>query len=214
MTASSSENPNEKMYAGKFKSVEELEEGYKSSAKVFQENQDLKKKLDELSSVPDDYMTPKEVGLNEDSLKEIKAVAKNSGLTQVQYEKLARETFSRVSHNVAAFETAKKEVGADNINLMQDYLKKTYGEKAADVILEKAITDKSLRDDILAQRTKSLNSTAPGVGGVAPYDHQVTQKDVLAAREEMNNARGKARVELQRKYISLSNRLAHQKDAG
>ena len=37
----------------------------------------------------------------------------------------------------------------------------------------------------------------------------VTHKDVITARAEMLKTRGKARVEAQKRYISLSSQLAH-----
>ena len=49
------------LYAGKFKTVEELEAGYNNAAKVYQDNADLQKKYEEAQNAlkaPDDYQIP------------------------------------------------------------------------------------------------------------------------------------------------------------
>lgn len=199
-----------KLYAGKFKSIEELEAGYNNAAKVYQENEEVKRKLDEITKVPDDYQTPSEVGLHDNDLAQLKIAAKQSGLTQTQFEKLALNQDKTVRSKLEAFENAKKEVGADNLNMLQDFLSKSYPEKIAEKMLNEAIKDKDLRNQLLEQRTKALNSSVPGSNRVSIGSYNdVTRKDVLAAREEMTKSRGRARVEAQKRYIDLSSKLAH-----
>jgi hypothetical protein len=198
------------LYAGKFKTVEELEAGYKNSLPVFQENENLKKKFEEVTKIPDEYMTPADIALHENDVKEIKLIAKNSGLTQSQYEKLARETNSRTVAAQQSFETARKELGSDNLNLIQDFVKKQYGDKVSDALMKSVITNKELREDILAQRQKALSSVVPGAGRVGAPNYAVTQKDILHARDEMQSARGRARVEAQKRYIAVQHQYAHQ----
>ena len=78
-----------KLYAGKFKTVEELEVGYNNAAKVYQDNEDLKKKYDESTHVPDDYQIPSNATLHDNDMLQLKQAAKESGLTQAQFERLA-----------------------------------------------------------------------------------------------------------------------------
>jgi len=55
-----------------------------------------------------------------------------------------------------------------------------------------------------------LNSSVPGVNKVSTGNYnQVTHEDVKKARDVMNSSRGRARVEAQKRYISLSHALAH-----
>lgn len=205
------QNETEKLYAGKFKTVEELEAGYKNSLPTFQENENLKKKLEDITKVPDEYMTPVDLALDQDNIKDIKTLAKNSGLTQAQFDKLARETNAKLLSQTQSFEAAKKELGADNLNIIQDFVKKQYGEKVSDALMKSVITNKELRADILEQRKQALNSAAPGMGRATGYgSYTVTQKDVMTAREEMLKARGKARVEAQNRYIAMQHQMAHQ----
>ena len=199
-----------KLYAGKFKTVEELEAGYNNSAKVYQENEDLKKRFEETTKVPEDYQVPESVNLHDNDIAKLKQAAKNSGLTQAQFEKLAIAQTQSVQSQVESFENAKKEVGSDTLNLLQDFLNKTYPDKVAEKMLKEAIKDKDLRSQILDQRTKMLNSSVPGSNkiSVGSYNN-VTHEDVRKQRDIMMKSRGKARVEAQKRYIALSSQLAH-----
>ena len=208
-----SEDNNEdvKLYAGKFKTIEELESGYNNSAKVFQENEDLKRKFEDIARVPNDYATPSGIELHDSDLADIKRTAKDSGLTQVQFDKLVHAQNQSVKTKYESFETAKKDIGADSLNMLQDFIGKSYPEKAGQALLKEAIKNKEVRDAILEQRTKSLNSTIPGSSTVNVSNYSaVNHEDVRKAREVMMGARGKARVEAQARYVSLSSQLAHR----
>lgn len=211
MTDETISTPPPVLYAGKFKSVEELEAGYNNAAKVFQENEDLKKKVDETTKIPDDYQVPQDVGLHENDLAALKAAAKDSGLTQSQFEKLALKQNDTVKSKLESFENAKKEIGVDNLNLLQDFISKAYPEKAGDALLKEAIKNKDVREAILEQRTKALNSSVPGANKVSQGSsyNNVTHEDVKKARDVMMASRGRARIEAQKRYISLSSQLAH-----
>ncbi len=200
----------DKLYAGKFKSVEELEAGYNNAAKVYQDNEDLKKRFDETTKVPDEYQVPTDVSLHDSDVAQLKITAKNSGLTQSQFEKLALAQTQSVQSKVESFENAKKEIGVDNLNLLQDFIGKAYPEKAGQALLKEAIKNKDVRDAILEQRTQALNSSIPGSSRVSTGNYNaVTHADVHKQREVMMSSRGKARVEAQKRYVSMSAQLAH-----
>lgn len=199
-----------KLYAGKFKTIEELEAGYNNAAKVYQENDDLKTKFTQATTVPDDYQVPANVALHDNDVSQLKQSARESGLTQAQFDKLAVKQDSIARSKLDAFENSKKEIGADNLNLLQDFIGKTYPEKVQAAMLKEAIKNKEVRESILAQRTAALNSSTPGVGRVSSNNYNnVTHDDVIKAREAMTKTRGKARVEAQRRYIALAGQLAH-----
>ena len=204
-----SDDNQDKLFAGKFKTVEELEAGYNNAAKVYQENEDLKKKYDESTKTPDEYNIPADIQLHENDIATLKEAAKISGLTQAQFERLALKQNETVKSKVQSFENAKKEIGADNLNLLEDFIKKSYPEKAADTLLKEAIKNKEVRDAILEQRTKVLNSSVPGSSNVSAINYnKVTHEDVKKARDVMMKARGKARIEAQSRYINLNAQLA------
>ena len=205
------------LYAGKFKTVEELEAGYNNAAKVYQDNTELQRKHDEAISAmkaPDAYQVPAGIELHENDIEDLKNSAKNSGLTQAQFDKLAATQNAKVRGKLESFENAKKEIGADNLNLLQDFIGKNYPEKAAAAMLKEAIKNKDVRDSILAQRTAALNSSVPGSGRVSQGTYgTVNHKDLVTARAEMLKTRGKARIEAQKRYVSLAAQLAHAGDA-
>lgn len=205
------------LYAGKFKTVEELEAGYNNAAKVYQDNTELQRKHDEAISAmkaPDAYQVPAGIELHENDIEDLKNSAKNSGLTQAQFDKLAATQNAKVRGKLESFENAKKEIGADNLNLLQDFIGKNYPEKAAAAMLKEAIKNKDVRDSILAQRTAALNSSVPGSGRVSQGTYgAVNHKDLVTARAEMLKTRGKARIEAQKRYVSLAAQLAHAGDA-
>jgi len=199
-----------KLYAGKFKSIEDLEAGYNNAAKVYQDNEDLKKRIEESTRVPDDYQIPSDVALHESDINDLKQAAKESGLTQVQFEKLALKQNQSVKSKVESFESAKKEIGADNLNLLQDFISKSFPDKVADKLLKEAIKDKDLRAQLMEQRTKALNSSVPGSSNVSVGTYNnVTHEDVKKARDVMMASRGRARVEAQKRYVALSSQLGH-----
>jgi hypothetical protein len=199
-----------KLYAGKFKTIEELEAGYNNAAKVYQENDDLKTKYTQATAVPDDYQVPANVALHDNDVQQLKQSAKESGLTQAQFEKLAAKQDSQVRGKLDAFENSKKEIGADNLNLLQDFISKSYPEKLRDAVLKEAIKNKDVRESLMAERTAALNSSTPGLGRVSSNNYNnVTHEDIIKAREVMTKSRGKARVEAQRRYIALSAQMAH-----
>lgn len=198
------------LYAGKFKTIEELEAGYNNSAKIYQENEDLKKRVEESTKIPDDYQIPSDVSLHDNDIAHLKASAKESGLTQSQFDRLALKQNQYVQSQMDTFENSKKEMGADNLNLLQDFLNKTYPDKVAEKMLKEAIKDKDIRAQLLDQRTKLLNSSIPGSNRVTVGSYNdVSHEDIKKARDVMMSSRGRARVEAQKKYIALSSRLAH-----
>jgi len=200
----------EKLYAGKFKTVEELEAGYNSSAKVFQENDTLKKRIDEATKVPDDYNTPTEIALHESDLAETKRLAKEAGMTQTQYEKFARQQHDKAKKMVDDYDNAKKEIGADNLNILQDYVTKYYPEKLQSSILKNLIKDKDARAAALEHRQQLLNNRAPGMNKPGQgFDYKVSYEDLLKAREA--HQKNKADPKLKKRYLDLTSAYAHQK---
>ncbi len=152
-----------KLYAGKYKSIEDLEEAYKASEKFIGENTTLKKELERQTSVPDDYEVNGEIVLRDAEVAELKAIAKNAGLNQEQFLKTALEMQSRISHQLTSFEQAKQDLGEANLNLLNDYVVKNYPERLREVVLTKLIKDKDAMTDALKHRDTILNTQAPGM---------------------------------------------------
>lgn len=191
---------NEKLYAGKFKTVEDLENGYKNAASVFDKNKNLEDKIKELTVIPDDYKILEEIKLNESEILEIKTASKNSGLTQSQFEKLTKEFYAKKQNTIQNYENAKKEIGSENLSVLQDYVNKNYPEHVRDSVLEKIIVDKAARQSALDHRNKILNTTVAGANVVSAYA-AVTRNDILKARDEHLKRPSDAKA--RERYINL-----------
>jgi hypothetical protein len=189
--------------------VEELEAGYKNAAKVYQENENLKKQIESLAKAPEEYVIAKDMRLAEDDLNAIKDMAKNASLTQSQFEALALEHESRAVAKQKAREQAFKEVGEENLNVLKDYVAKSYPEKVAESVLEKLVLDKEAREAALAHRQQLLNSAVPGMNKTSYANYQIEYEDVLKARDE--SQKSPHLVKLRDRYLNLMAQYANQR---
>jgi hypothetical protein len=195
MTAEANTQTEVKLYAGKFKTVEELEAGYKNSLPTFQENEQLKVKLEEASKVPDSYLNPSDIQHDVNRIADIQARAKSAGMTQAQYEKFLRDDKARVDSRTASFENAKKEVGEETLNILKDYVNKHYPKELEDNMLNTFIGNKEARQAALNHRAQLLNNQVPGMQKTGALGYAVTDDDVKKAYEakEKNSGDMKAR---------------------
>ncbi len=172
-----------KLYAGKFKTVEDMESAYKSAEKLIGVNSDLSRRLDEITTVPEDYVVSDDLGLAAADLNDLKAVARKAGLSQKHFEKLASEYVNTAISRSERKEALKKEVDASTESLLKDYVGKNYPTELGEYMLDKLMTDKAARDAALAHRSKTLNSAIPGIDKVGNNPPPtITQKEVLVAR--------------------------------
>lgn len=212
MTDAAPNTEETKLYAGKFKSVEDLENGYKNSLPVLQENDQLKAKLEEVTRVPDAYQRPADIGLDPNRLADIETRAREAGMTQQQYEKYLSNEKARIERSQQGFESARKEVGDETLNILQDYVKNHYPPSLADGVLKTLITNKEARAEALSHRARLLGDQVPGVGQPAFVKYnQVTDEDVRKAyaAKDKNPHDMKAR----QRYLNLIEQQAAQKSA-
>lgn len=197
-----------KLYAGKFKTVEELENGYKNSLPTYQENEKLKKQLEEATKVPDDYLLPNGLTIDDSRLADLKARAKEAGLTQAQYEKLLASDKNRVESYQKRFEDARKQLGEEKLNVLRDYVEKNYPEPLRENLLNTFIGNEEARQAALKHREQLLNSQVPGMSKTSAGSYQVTDEDVHKAylEKEKNKGDMKARI----KYLNLLAARAEQ----
>lgn len=189
------QNQEQKLFAGKFKTVEELEQGYKNSAVVFDENENLKTKMVELTTIPHDYINPSDIELDASRVEDLKARAKEAGLTQVQYEKMIRSDKARVDSYKQTFENAKKEVGEETLNILKDYVTKNYPKELQESMVNTFISNKDARQAALNHRNTLLSNNIPGANKVNANNYHVSDKDVKQAYfdKEKNKNDPKAR---------------------
>lgn len=210
--AAKTEQSDKKIYAGKFETVEQLEEGYKNSAKVFQENEELKKKWDEANKIPDAYMTPEGSTLDESTLNELKELAKNTGLNQEAFTRLTKSHEHKRQKEEENYVSARKSISDEQYTILENYVKQTYAEPLVEGTLKKLVLDKDARLAALQHRDKLLNSSVSGMQKISTGGYRVSKDDVLSAAEAVNKAKsGKAREEAKAKHIQIAKQFAVQK---
>ena len=193
-----------KLYAGKYKSVEELEKAYKNSAKVFNDNKTLQERLKNYE-VPESYHLPN-VSLPETMLQEIEGLAKAAGLNQEQFNKTLFAMTEQQKQYQTQLEDKKKTLG-NKLNVIQDYVTKTYPTSLQSTILNTLIGDEHAMTEALKHRDQLLNSQVPGLSNQQanlsdPCDGQ--QELLKAAKEYERNQSDKNR----KRYINLAKVVA------
>lgn len=194
----------QKLYAGKYKSVEELEKAYKHSAKVFNDNKALQERLKNYE-VPKSYNLP-DVSLPETMLQEIEALAKAAGLNQDQFNKTLFAMTEQQKQHHSQIEEKKKTLGS-KLSIVQDYVAKTYPTSLHTTILNTLIGDENAMTEALKHRDQLLNSQVPGLSNQQanlsdPYDGQ--QELLKAAKEYERDQSDKNR----KRYINIAKEFA------
>jgi hypothetical protein len=199
-----------KLWAGKYKSPEDLEEGYNKIRNTYTENQELKKQLQSFTTVPDDYQTT-DVGLRQEQIQELKQIAKNAGLNQDQFFKTAKEMQDRINYQFEILEQRKKEIGEKDLNLLTDYVSKQYPEKLQETVLNKIIKDKEAMTEAMNHRSKILNSQVPGMDtGTGQQEEKYSgQKELVeAAKAHHKDPRNNA---LKERYIKIAAEVGNER---
>ena len=194
----------EVLYAGKFKSVEELEKGYKESLSVHMKNKELETKLAEMQSVPESYNVPEMSNLDSKQLAELTEVARHSKMTQAQFDAAISSLASNAQQQQSQWETRKKLVGEQNINVLKKYVDEnftSYDDEFRNNMLNQIISNDETMEKAMQDREKKLNSSLPGsnqTGQSMPSDiasgRAEAQKLALRAMAEPNNKEARAKL--------------------
>ncbi|WP_246562467.1 hypothetical protein [Rickettsiella endosymbiont of Dermanyssus gallinae] len=196
-----------KLYAGKYKSVGELEKAYKNSATVFNENKTLKEKL-KSHEVPENYSLP-DVSLPENVLKEMQSLAKTARLSQEQFNKTLTVMQEQQQQEKARKEERKKLLG-DNFKIAEDYVTKNYLPAFHNPILNTLLGDEIAMSDAMKHREQLLNSQVPGLGSQRANltDSDDGKNELLKiAAEYRQNPNDKNR----KRYINIASEVADAK---
>lgn len=202
-----------KLWAGKFKTPEDLEKAYGHSVQAIVEKSKLEKELDKYK-VPENYSIPEGLSFHEKDVKEIQEIAKNAKLSQEQFELTAGEMHRRAMANMEYeqkfIENRISQIGEEKINIIKDYIEKYYPSSVKEVVLNKILKDDLAMSEVLKDRDQRMNSTVPGLnrgsGHVDMYDGQSElRKAAEAWHREPNN------VHLRNKYISIARDTGHAK---
>jgi len=159
-----------KLYAGKFKSVEDLEHGYKQNSGLYQRNKELEAEIQKLKSVPDDYSVPKDVALRDAQVNELKMIAKRAGLNEDQFAGAAQALNENASQQLNAFAERKESLGEEKLNLLKGFVEKNFNgfdNNFRETMFNQIIRDDKTMSDAMQQREQQLNSQVPGMSGTA-----------------------------------------------
>lgn len=203
----------EVLYAGKFKSVEELEKGYKESLSVHVKNKELEEKLSQMQTVPDSYNIPENSILDSKQLAELTEVAKNSKMSQEQFDAAINSLASNAKQQESQWETRKKLIGEQNINVLKKYVDEnfsTYDERFRGQMLNQIILDDATMEKAMEDREKRLNSSIPGInqtGNNPPSDINAGRAEAQAlAQRAMAEPGNKENI---KKLLNLCRDLGH-----
>lgn len=201
-----------KKFAGKFDTVEDLERAYNEVGQTLRENANLKSEITQLRSAPNEYKLPDGVLLQTDDLNDLKQIAKSANLSQEHFEKVASQMSERAKANQERFDNRKKELGEEKLNVLSDFVKKTYPQNVQDAILNKCIEDTDAMSQILNQRDKMLNSKAPGIdsgntgsGNKQSYDGQKEVKELASEYLKSNDPKVRERL------INMAREVGHER---
>ena len=216
-TSNGTENNNNnepRKYAGKFDTIEDLEKAYNEVGAALRENANLKSEIGKLRSVPDEYKIPEGIAMQEDDLNDLKRIAKSSSLSQEHFEKMAQQMSERAKQNLERFENRKKELGEEKLNVLTDFVKKTYPQNVQDAILNRCIENDQARSELMEQRDKMLNSRAPGIntgntgsgsGSRESYDGQKEVKELASEFLKTNDPKIRERL------INVAREVGHER---
>lgn len=190
-----------KLFANKYKTVEDLEEGYKNATREAREKMEIQRKLEEATKVPEDYIIPDEIKLDDSEKADLTIIAKRSGMTQAHFDKYLKQITEKKKSELDAVEKVKAEYG-DKLAQVTDFVQKNYPQALHETIINKAMKDKGALEDIMQERDKRLNSSAPGssfLGSLA--SKPVSDDEVKAAWAETQKRPGDMKA--REKYINM-----------
>ena len=146
-----------KLYAGKYKSVEELEKGYCHSLQALNE---IKSELKSFTA-PEEYVIP-DVKTHHEIISRAKELAKSTGLSQSQFDAVVRKMDEKNRDSIEKFEESKKRAG-EKLDILEDYVSRHYPKKLKSTIINSLVMDPEAMDEALKHRESMLNTQVPGI---------------------------------------------------
>lgn len=190
-------------YAGKFNTTEELEAGYKNleafSTKKSQEASEFKAKLDTFTA-PETYTVPADLIVPDETKNMLLEVAKESHLTQSQFESSLRKiaTVSAGTKSKIEAEAKKKEEERNarlaafdkgELDSTTRFIQEKFPKQVADSIFQN-IDNPEVFSKMKEVKQIMTNNQVPGVSGSEPsgnpdlYNHMSVIKNEYEANEK------------------------------
>lgn len=207
----------DRLYAGKFKTVEELEKGYRESLPVHIKNKELEERLSKIGSVPNEYMVPVGIELSQDKVREIQHISKEAGMNQDQFSNAVKAASIEYHEKMTRLEERKAEIGEQKVNMVKSYLDRnfnSFGEDVKNDLFLKTIENPATMEQIMNDRESQLNSTIPGTDriSISTNPQQSLEKEFKEACKISSG--NPADAEARNRTIELANQLAEAKKSG
>ena len=175
-----------KLYAGKYKSVEELEKGYCHSLQSLNE---IKSELKSFTA-PEEYVIP-DVKTHHEIISRAKELAKSTGLSQSQFDAVVRKMDEKNRDSIEKFEESKKRAG-EKLDILEDYVSRHYPKKLKSTIINSLVMDPEAMDEALKHRESMLNTQVPGIhsargASFSTNDNKEKEKMIEAMRNYNSN---------------------------
>ncbi|MEN9450047.1 MAG: hypothetical protein RJA83_661 [Pseudomonadota bacterium] len=175
-----------KLYAGKYKSVEELEKGYCHSLQALNE---IKSELKSFTA-PEEYIIP-DVKTHHEIISRAKELAKSTGLSQSQFDAVVRKMDEKNRDSIEKFEESKKRAG-EKLDILEDYVSRHYPKKLKSTIINSLVMDPEAMDEALKHRESMLNTQVPGIhsargSSFSTNDNKEKEKMIEAMRNYNSN---------------------------
>lgn len=175
-----------KLYAGKYKSVEELEKGYCHSLQSLNE---IKSELKSFTA-PEEYIIP-DVKTHHEIISRAKELAKSTGLSQSQFDAVVRKMDEKNRDSIEKFEESKKRAG-EKLDILEDYVSRHYPKKLKSTIINSLVMDPEAMDEALKHRESMLNTQVPGIhsargSSFSTNDNKEKEKMIEAMRNYNSN---------------------------
>ncbi len=201
------------LYAGKYQSVEELENGYRESTKTVQQLLSQKQALEaeqltlsKQYQTPDDYVAKEDIVIeNMDALKQ---EAKSLGLTQAQFEKRLQNECEREAQRQQARALLKAAAGSDDkLERVKRHLQDEMGERLSNTLINNMTPEDFHR---CAERMETNVNSARAFGGGYSEQPQQSDHEKLQAlyQQEMQNPND---PKIKADIIALCRRQANNK---
>lgn len=211
ITNQSGDSENNSQFLGGFKSVEELEAGYKALRTKMDQRANVQVELDSLKSstvVPESYnIEGLEVEI--DVSTDLQSKAKSLGLTQVQFDAFCQSNID--------LKTKKQELLSEiENNKIKKYGEGVYEQTKKYISSEHKLSDATINNlsdvelDHFSNLHKKFNESPMHIGSTASV-YKVTRSQVNEAREVYNNATQTMKDEAWTKYEALATAISENR---
>lgn len=195
-----------KLFAGKYKTLEELEKGYielnKLTGAKSAEAAEKAKLAETLESQLKQYVAPADytiaVEMDEGSKSQLLTVAKAAGWSQSQFDKATETLLDLEEQHAKAFEESTKaveaEIGPEKLKQMNVFIEDEFKGPLGELLKVSARSNKDIALAVLEKRAAVLNKTNPAGFSKSQLSIDDGQNKMRELAKQMNANPGDVRI--------------------